>query len=369
MKRNAFRVGIYMGNRWEAIVSSSKWSDLIKPGYWVNRDYWDKIGAKKTRTLYRMIVPLIDIIELLIPLYLFLCAHRFLFFYPLITVAHQLIIYLIVLVIIGIFLLMYWKLVSRPIRYLLTLLWASNYLVLLCLYNIDSIEFLFWVLPLLIWLSLVYYKFYKDFIKSDDWLFQPQKRGEDNKQGGEFFFRPGSYNKRYGLLLNKGVQSEKEFYDRFLKKAVAGMHIQIFAKVGLKDLVETNKNILGKCENIYFNKISQKHIDFVLCDKKSLEILLAIEYDGKYHIYNEKARHNDEEKNTICKTAGLPLLRISTNGDFTVESLRQIVISYIGLRCADCGNRLTPGIEKYCQSYPKRFDGRNYCMDCQNNYL
>ena len=346
-----------MENRWKTAVSSSKWFDLINPKHWANRKYLNNIKSKKAKTLFRVVVSLIDIIELLIPFSLFLYAHRFLFFYPLITLDQQIIIYLIILAIIGIFLFLYWK-VSRPIRYRLTILWAGYYLMLLSLYNIVSTEFFLWSLFSLIWLSLVYYKFYKIFIVKGDSLFQPQKREKDNLTREEFDFRPGSYKKLFGLLSS----AEKEFYRNFLTKAVMGMHVMVFAKVGLKDLVCTN---YGKK---YFSKISQRHIDFVLCDKGSLGILLAIEYDDDSHRNNEDTMFNDREKNIICEIAKLPLLRVSTKDVITVECLREKIIAHIGLRCADCGQRITPGIEKYCQSFPKRFNGHNYCMDCQNNY-
>jgi len=52
-----------------------------------------------------------------------------------------------------------------------------------------------------------------------------------------------------------------------------------------------------------------KHIDFVLCDRKYSEPLLAIELDDSSHkLYDHQ--ESDEVKDHVCAEAGLPLLRV-----------------------------------------------------------
>lgn len=100
------------------------------------------------------------------------------------------------------------------------------------------------------------------------------------------------------------TRREYAFY-RILKKEADARHLLICPKVGLKDLMEVKDkhNFLQ-----YFRKISQKHVDFVICDK-NLNVLFAIELDDRSHD-TEDARKRDRFKDRAFKAAGIPLKRI-----------------------------------------------------------
>jgi hypothetical protein len=79
----------------------------------------------------------------------------------------------------------------------------------------------------------------------------------------------------------------------------------ICPKVGLKDfIVVTRKKDYIK----WFRKISQKHVDFLICDK-NLKPIMAIELDDSSH-EQEKARKNDEFKDSLYKHMNFPLKRV-----------------------------------------------------------
>lgn len=58
-----------------------------------------------------------------------------------------------------------------------------------------------------------------------------------------------------------------------------------------------------------FNRISAKHLDFILCDPQSCAVKLAIELDDASHD-SAKRQARDTFLDAACQSAGLPLLRI-----------------------------------------------------------
>ena len=90
--------------------------------------------------------------------------------------------------------------------------------------------------------------------------------------------------------------------------------------MGLKDLMEvTDKKHYMK----YFAKISQKHVDFVLCDKE-MQVYFALELDDRSHD-TEKAKEKDVFKDRAFKAAGIPLKRIR---EFDEESVQELFEEY-----------------------------------------
>jgi len=58
---------------------------------------------------------------------------------------------------------------------------------------------------------------------------------------------------------------------------VVGNGYQIFAKVRLADIVEVNQGLSSSARQSAFNRISRKHLDFVICNARDLSIVGAIE--------------------------------------------------------------------------------------------
>ncbi len=69
-----------------------------------------------------------------------------------------------------------------------------------------------------------------------------------------------------------------------------------------------------------FRHINEKSVDFVLCDKENVEILLAIELDDATHS-EPKRIERDEVVEGILKEADLPLLRIRSFKDLSGDEL------------------------------------------------
>jgi very-short-patch-repair endonuclease len=121
--------------------------------------------------------------------------------------------------------------------------------------------------------------------------------------------------KRRNWFLTK---AEHEFY-KALVQAVGQDYI-IFAQVHLPTLLD--EKVIGQNWKAAFRHISQKSVDFVLCDKAYISPKLAIELDDKSHDRPDR-QDRDIEVERILKGAGMPLLRIQNHGTFNPQDLAQ----------------------------------------------
>lgn len=114
------------------------------------------------------------------------------------------------------------------------------------------------------------------------------------------------YKSKYLLSPN-----EYKFYKE-LKKFTDENSLLICPKVGLKDLFDVTDT---KNKMTYFNKVKQKHIDFLVCDS-TLKPKYAVELDDKSH-EKEKSKESDDFKNAIFGLANIPLIRVKVMQQYT----------------------------------------------------
>lgn len=124
------------------------------------------------------------------------------------------------------------------------------------------------------------------------------------------------YEKRKRLVTN----SEFKFY-RALQRAVGGSYT-IFAMVRIADLLVVEKGT--KNRRGWLNKILSKHIDFVLCDERTLEPVVGIELDDRSHQRADRIER-DQFVNLAFESAGLPLLRVPTQKEYDPAEIRQLI--------------------------------------------
>lgn len=108
------------------------------------------------------------------------------------------------------------------------------------------------------------------------------------------------------------TRAEHECYDALVE--AVGQEYRIFAQVHLPTLVDSK--VVGQNWHGAFRHISEKSVDFVLCDKAYLVPKLAIELDDKSHERPER-KERDEEVERILREAGVPLLRLENHGSFS----------------------------------------------------
>lgn len=163
----------------------------------------------------------------------------------------------------------------------------------------------------------------------------------------------------------------------FNLKAVVGDSAQIFSKVKLSDLFHAKTGDFGKNRS-YNNRIDRKHVDFLLCDPKTLKPILGIELDDKSHQRTDR-RERDDFVNHVFEAAKLPLMHISVQRSYSQSELKSKLSAYLSViqvsdeqpqpfqesspRCPKCGSEMVLRTAKRgdnqggkfwgCSRYPK----------------
>jgi hypothetical protein len=127
--------------------------------------------------------------------------------------------------------------------------------------------------------------------------------------------------------------AEQSFY-LVLKNATTGSFL-VCPKVSLGDLFYVRSSDPSKFR-IYSNKIDRKHVDFLLCDPKTVRPLLGIELDDKSHQRDDR-RTRDEFVQKVFAAAKLPLLRIPARQSYTVSEISTAIKNRIGGTQPDVG--------------------------------
>lgn len=121
------------------------------------------------------------------------------------------------------------------------------------------------------------------------------------------------YRKRESLLTH----AELDFYKTLLQ-ALDSQSV-VIPKVGLQDVffITDKERYLH-----YRNRISTRHIDFLICEPKTLKPLFGIELDDSSHSRAETQK-NDLFKDMVFDAAMLPLVRFPVKGTFKAEEIKE----------------------------------------------
>jgi len=109
--------------------------------------------------------------------------------------------------------------------------------------------------------------------------------------------------------------AEASFYG--VLRSTLGSRMTVCPKVGLSDVffvARPNENRSA------FNRIAQKHVDFLLCDPATMKPLLGIELDDSSHTRADR-QTRDEFVEKVFQAADLPLLRIPVQRAYNPQEL------------------------------------------------
>ena len=109
----------------------------------------------------------------------------------------------------------------------------------------------------------------------------------------------------YRMAESLLTAEEARFYQR-LRDAVGPMAV-IQCKVRLADIL-----IAPEGDSTAFRKVSQKHVDFLLCERITLKPLVAVELDDSSHMRADRIER-DRFVNSAYQSAGLKLIHIPTS--------------------------------------------------------
>lgn len=134
-----------------------------------------------------------------------------------------------------------------------------------------------------------------------------------------------NYNKRDALF----TPAEQSFL-RILNQVVND-DVAVFGKVRVADVLTPGKGLSSGNRQTALNKISKKHFDFILCKKKDLSFLCAIELNDRSH--NLKSRvQRDLFLAEACRSANIPLISISAKASYDKGEIKQTIDAYLSGR-------------------------------------
>jgi hypothetical protein len=107
----------------------------------------------------------------------------------------------------------------------------------------------------------------------------------------------------YKLIGSLLTPAEKGFF--LALRMAASKRYLVFPKVRLLDLC---RDLDGWNDTAAFNHVSQKHVDFVLCDPQTFRPVLAVELDDRSHL-RARTRARDSDKDEVLRTMGLGVYR------------------------------------------------------------
>jgi len=185
--------------------------------------------------------------------------------------------------------------------------------------------------------------------------------------------RTPAYRKAPALL----TAAERSFFGA-LEQAVNGQ-FRIMAKVRLADVILPQKGLDRAAHTGALNRVSRKHVDFVLCDPGTLAIRSAVELDDGSH-QRAARKERDRFLESALESAGIPLHRFSVQRGYKIESIRNA----LGLEvkshgspqmepeqedaprlCPECGGKLVERVSKKGKYAGRRFLGCSNFPECR----
>lgn len=116
------------------------------------------------------------------------------------------------------------------------------------------------------------------------------------------------------------TRAELKFFS--VLSAVTKNKYGISCKVRLADIINCSEQ---NWHRGYGPKISSKHIDFVLFDIKTSDIILCIELDDKSHNRPDRIKR-DHFVNKALKVSNVPLLRVPVSKGYDMAALEKNIV-------------------------------------------
>ncbi|NOS99449.1 MAG: DUF2726 domain-containing protein [Phycisphaerales bacterium] len=129
-----------------------------------------------------------------------------------------------------------------------------------------------------------------------------------------------AYRRRLALLS----RGEAAFFGPL--KAAVGSKYLVMCKVRLADVVSCR---FSTDDPGPFSAISQKHLDFVLCDPRTTRIVLAVELDDRSHEADDR-RRRDRFVDYVLRMAGVRIMRVRARARYRVDEIRRRLDAILG---------------------------------------
>jgi len=114
-------------------------------------------------------------------------------------------------------------------------------------------------------------------------------------------------------------RAERSFFG-VLEQAVAGQ-FRIMGKVRLGDLIQPAKGFSHSQRTGAWNRIHQKHVDFVLCQTDTLSVAGVVELDDATHWRKDRSGR-DAFVDKVLNTAGIPIVHFVARRSYSVQEVK-----------------------------------------------
>lgn len=141
----------------------------------------------------------------------------------------------------------------------------------------------------------------------------------------EISFSKGSEPEPLPYRLRDDFLSPAEFSFYKVLSSIASPRWMIQSKVRLADIffiARPNENLS------HFNRIAQKHLDFLVCDARTMKPLLGVELDDTSHARRDRQERDDFLK-SACEAAGLPLLQLPAQREYRSSEIAAQIASML----------------------------------------
>jgi hypothetical protein len=105
---------------------------------------------------------------------------------------------------------------------------------------------------------------------------------------------------------------------------------RVFTKVRLSDLVRVQPGLKASARQAAFNRISRKHVDFVICKADDLSIVGVIELDDRSHDRPDR-RRRDAFIDEAMGSADIPILHLAARRSYEVNEVKRLLTDVLGI--------------------------------------
>ena len=142
------------------------------------------------------------------------------------------------------------------------------------------------------------------------------------------------------------------------KLAAISKRVLLFPKVRIADFIDIKPEFNGNKKLLY--KIAYKHVDYLVCDSITFNILCAIELDDFYHTKSDKVSR-DSFVNDLMNKCKIPLFRVNTPirdiSESDISPVIDYLLDYYAPLCPKCGKLMVAKRSSRKANFGHRFYG------------
>jgi len=111
---------------------------------------------------------------------------------------------------------------------------------------------------------------------------------------------------------------------------ILGSEYRVLGKIRLSDVIQPKNGLSNSAKTTALNRITSKHVDFAICDPRTLQVVGLIELDDASHS-GLKRQRTDKFVDGALAAAGVPIVRIPAQRGYSPAEIREKVLEVLKL--------------------------------------